>query len=110
MIKVKIFKNKIGKATGLHCAGHALYAEHGNDIVCAGVSAFVTNLVNSVEALTEDEFELELHEEGGDLKLMLNKSSSGKSLLLLESCILGIESIAAEYGDKYIQIITEEVK
>ena len=41
---------------------------------------------------------------------MLNKGSSGKSLLLLESCILGIESIAAEYGDKYIQIITEEVK
>jgi len=110
MIKIKVFKNKYGKYIGFHSSGHALYADYGNDIVCASVSVLMINLINSIEVLTEDRFKLEIHEEGGDLKLMLNNGCSGKSLLLLDSCMLGIRSVADEYGDKYIKIITKEVE
>ena len=34
--------------------GHAGYAEEGQDIICAAVSALIVNTVNSVETLTED--------------------------------------------------------
>lgn len=40
MIKVKFYKN------GLVVSGHADYAEHGKDIVCAGVSSIVQGALN----------------------------------------------------------------
>ena len=36
--------------------GHAGYAEPGQDIVCAAVSALVINTINAIEAFTEDDF------------------------------------------------------
>lgn len=35
--------------------GHAKYAKHGKDIVCAAVSALAQTFVASVEELTDDE-------------------------------------------------------
>ena len=34
--------------------GHAGYAEEGQDIVCAAVSALIINTVNSLETFTDD--------------------------------------------------------
>ena len=39
---------------GLTITGHAGFADSGNDIVCAGVSAIVQTLIRSVEDLTVD--------------------------------------------------------
>lgn len=41
--------------TGLTVDGHAGYAEIGNDIICAAVSALTQGLVHSLKALTNDE-------------------------------------------------------
>ena len=41
--------------TGLTVDGHAGYAEIGNDIICAAVSALTQGLVHSLKALTDDE-------------------------------------------------------
>lgn len=41
--------------TGLTVYGHAGYAEIGNDIICAAVSALTQGLVHSLKALTNDE-------------------------------------------------------
>lgn len=40
---------------GLTVDGHAGYAEIGNDIICAAVSALTQGLVHSLKALTNDE-------------------------------------------------------
>ena len=42
---------------GIVIEGHAGYAEEGEDIICAAVSARAINLYNSVETFTEDPFE-----------------------------------------------------
>lgn len=39
---------------GIVIEGHAGYAEEGEDIICAAVSALAINFYNSVETFTED--------------------------------------------------------
>ena len=40
--------------------GHAGYAPHGQDIVCAAVSTLVQNLVFSITELTEDKIQYDM--------------------------------------------------
>ena len=40
MISVKILRNSASRIVGFEVSGHANYAEYGQDIVCAAVSAF----------------------------------------------------------------------
>ena len=46
MIKVTIYKTERQEYAGFDMEGHAGYAEAGEDIVCAGVSALVINALN----------------------------------------------------------------
>lgn len=103
MIKVEFHYNDCNKITGFYISGHAGYSEEGSDIICAAVSALATNTVNSIEALTDDEFEAEC-DETGSLKLNVITLSSF-SELLLNSLQIGIKSIIADYGSDYINII-----
>ena len=99
MIDVTLFQNDSGDYVGFRMTGHAEYAEYGSDIVCAAVS------VNSVEKFTDDEFNSAVHEEK-DIVLFGIKSEkvSESAKLLLNSLVLGLEGIQAEYGKKYIKI------
>ena len=65
MIDVEIFQTSSGKYTGFRMNGHAEYAEYGQDIVCAAVSALVINTINSIEQYTEDSFESSVDPETG---------------------------------------------
>ena len=42
------------KQDGITVDGHARYAESGNDIICAAVSAITQNLIHLLGALTDD--------------------------------------------------------
>ena len=85
--------------------GHAGFAAYGNDIVCAAVSALVINTVNSIEAFTEDTFENAVHQEKDVVSFELTSNPvSERAELLLESLVLGLTSIAEEYGKKYIRL------
>ena len=55
MIEVQALKEK-GHYKSFHIQGHAGYADAGEDIVCAAVSALVINTINSIEEFTEDAF------------------------------------------------------
>ena len=48
MTKITIFRNHDGEYLGFDCLGHAGYADEGEDIVCAGISALVINTINSI--------------------------------------------------------------
>ena len=58
MIEIRIKKSDRGDIIGFHMSGHADYAEHGSDVVCAGVSALVINCINSIEEFTDTKFDL----------------------------------------------------
>ena len=107
MVNVTIYK-KEGLIEGFHVSGHAGYAEHGKDIVCAGVSALVLNAINSIEEFTEDKFTCEVQEESGDVIFHLVETPSREASLLLDSLVLGVTGIRDTYR-KYITLNFREV-
>ena len=89
MIQVEIIRDASKAYVGFSIKGHAGYAEHGQDIICAAVSVLAQNTVNSIEQFTDDTFSGEIDEKTGSLT--------------------GLTSIAEEYGKKYIKIRFREV-
>jgi hypothetical protein len=109
MIDVDIYQDSKGEYTGFQMRGHAEYADYGKDIVCAGVSALVINTINSVEKFTTDTFENTVEPEDGSVTFLVTSypvSSSTK--LLLQSLVLGLSGIQAEYGEKHIKLAFKE--
>ena len=110
MINVTIFKDSSDMYRGFSLVGHAGYTESGNDIVCAAVSMLSTNTVNSIDELTEDKISCHVDEDTGLLSMSFNgKIISNESKLLVDSLIIGLESVRESYGDTYIKISYKEV-
>lgn len=103
MIRVAKIVNELGETAGFRCEGHAGYAESGNDIVCAAVSALVFTTMNSIEALTEDTFSCK-QGDGGLVEFVLVSEVSRESALLLASLFLGLQGIQKEYGKQYLTV------
>lgn len=85
---------------GLSVDGHAGYAETGNDIICAAVSALTQGLIHSMEALTDDRISYRIASGHVDIKYK-NLSEQGK--LLIDSFI-AVSDIQMTYGDQYVKI------
>ena len=49
MTRCVLYTAEGGQVTGFLCAGHAAYADEGQDIVCAAVSALTETCVNALE-------------------------------------------------------------
>lgn len=90
MIQVSRSKN------GITMSGHAHYAEPGKDIVCAGVSALVQTLIQSIEELTADKIQYVMQPGTVDIKL---GDLSEQAQLLVDSFFIGVQMIADEYPD-----------
>ena len=103
MIKISIYQNEEDVITGFRLMGHAGYADHGQDIVCAAVSALVINTINSIEQFTKDVFSLEQDEESGMIEFHVTSHISDESKLLLNSLFLGLSGIQEDYGQKFIK-------
>lgn len=114
MIKVTITRNNADKIQSFAISGHAFFAEKGNDIVCAGVSAVSIGAINAVHALTGITPEIE-QKDDGFLHCILPEISEGdayeKMQLLFEGMTVSLQTIEEEYG-QYIQITfkNQEVK
>ena len=67
MIQVEIIRDASKAYVGFSIKGHAGYAEHGQDIICAAVSVLAQNTVNSIEQFTDDTFSGEIDEKTGSL-------------------------------------------
>jgi uncharacterized protein YsxB (DUF464 family) len=106
-IQVEVYKNKKGIIYGFIISGHSGYAPKGSDIICSAVSALSVNCVYSIKQFTKDKIDLKVGEEGY-LKCIVpklaNGSASKETVVLLKSCIFGIDNIRQSYGDKYIKI------
>ena len=49
MTRCVLYTAESGQVTSFLCAGHAAYADEGQDIVCAAVSALTETCVNALE-------------------------------------------------------------
>jgi uncharacterized protein YsxB (DUF464 family) len=104
MIKVSAYHDAEGKIIGFRCSGHAGFAENGQDIICAAVSALVINTMNSIEHFTSDTFEYREDDKKGLIDFKIVSNLSNESGLLLNSLFLGLQGIKEDYGKKYIKL------
>lgn len=86
---------------GITVDGHAGYAEAGKDIVCAGVTALVENLIDSIEGLTVDTIQYEVSPGRADIHY---KDLSEEGKLLVDSFFLGICDIEQDFPE-HVKII-----
>ena len=108
MTNVLFLIDSDGKYKGFRIDGHTGYADDGEDIICAAVSALSQNTVNSIDAFTEDRFSCDVDD--GLLVFNMKESHiSAESQLLLNALVLGLENIEKAYGSEFINIRTEEV-
>ena len=106
MIKITVYR-RLNQLTGFRSEGHAGYAEEGYDIICAAVSVLSVNTVNSIEEFTEDE--MDVISGDGLIELKLDGSLSEEGQLLMQSFVLGIQSVQETYGNEYIELVFKEV-
>ena len=107
MTKVTIFKQQ-GLYKGFEVSGHSGYADAGEDIVCAAISALTINCINSIETFTNDEFLLDTDEEAVLIRLIFSYKPGSKSELLIDSLALGLREIENE-NKEYITLDFKEV-
>ncbi|HEY9577621.1 MAG TPA: ribosomal-processing cysteine protease Prp [Pseudobacillus sp.] len=107
MIRVDIVRHPSGRISSFTMEGHAEFAEHGKDLVCAGATAVSFGALNAVLSLTSAKLGIEQGEEGGLLRCFvpedLPADTDEKVQLLLEGMVVSLQTIEREYS-KYIKI------
>ena len=109
MTIITITKSPKGEYKEVSCKGHAGFARAGQDIVCSAVSVLVINTINSIERLTNCQMTVTSEEENGMIKCCFPQKPDEGGRLLLDSMILGLQSIAEEYGKMYLKLKFKEV-
>ncbi|MGA4719243.1 MULTISPECIES: ribosomal-processing cysteine protease Prp [Fictibacillus] len=111
MILVSIYRNKDQDILSFTMEGHADYAPHGQDLVCAAATAVSFGTINAIEKLCGYEPEVTTHEDGGFLTLNvpgnLNDSIHQKTQWLLEGMVVSLASIEEGYSE-YIKLTEHE--
>ena len=106
MITITVKKRK-GSYLDFLSKGHAGYAEEGQDIVCAAVSALIITTVNSLDAFTDDQFEVQ--QDDGYVSFHFTAPVTEKGTLLMDSLILGLTEIEHSYNNRYLTVKVKEV-
>ncbi|MDO4800243.1 MAG: ribosomal-processing cysteine protease Prp [Bacillota bacterium] len=81
--------------------GHADWAAHGEDLVCAAVSVLTLTLANTLEELAENHYDLRI--EHGDFTLVLKDEATDRSRVAIRSFEIGMEGLERTYPD-YVKI------
>lgn len=104
MISVKI-QGKNNKANEIIVSGHAGFADHGEDIVCAAVSVLTISILNGLTEILGRTDLGEVVEEGYvrfTIPEINDEPMKMKTDTLISTYLLGIRGIKEAYGD-YIQ-------
>jgi len=107
-----LIKNRI---VSIEASGHAGFADHGEDIVCAAISVLVQTAVNSLEKVADisaNHIIVEMHEDGYmyiELPANLKETQQSKAEVVLRTVLTGLEGIAEAYP-KYMKLYKREVQ
>ncbi|RSK28007.1 ribosomal-processing cysteine protease Prp [Bacillus sp. HMF5848] len=106
MIRVSITRTTENKVQSFSISGHANFANRGQDIVCAGVSAVSIGSINAVMSLTDADLDIKQADSGYisvNVPDFTDAEIDSKVQLLLEGMIVSLQTIEKDYG-KYITI------
>ena len=107
MINITV-KKRNGSYLDFLSRGHAGYAEEGQDIVCAAVSALIITTVNSLDEFTDEKIEVDEYDGYVSIHFKTNPNTE-RGKLLMDSLILGLTEIEHSYNNRYLAVKVKEV-
>ncbi len=105
MINVKFFHSENGAPLGFSFKGHAGYAAHGSDIVCAAISSVAYMTANTIIEIMGVEADVTVKEDG-EMTLEIPEESAEKTKDILLGLELHINELKKQYP-KNVTITTE---
>ena len=103
MITAVFTKDTEGCIHSFTISGHAGFADAGQDIICAAVSALSINTVNAIEKLTKTPIQYKVGADGF-LVCTVQDPHQKDAQLLLQALILGLRDIQRSYGKGFLRI------
>ncbi len=103
MIHIQVRKKK-DEILSLQVSGHAGYAEKGEDIVCAGVSAILFGGLNALDELCAKECDIRVEENRVTVNVRGTKGNEICQVLLIQ-----LETVSEKY-EKFVKITCQEVQ
>lgn len=109
MIRVRVDRDRDGDILGTTVHGHAEYAEHGSDIVCAAVSVLAQATLNGLIEVVRADVDYRI-DDAGALSFRVNNEEHKKETVkaLLETFALGVRATAEAYTE-YVELVEKEV-
>ena len=110
MTTVTVFRRPDGSLSGFDCRGHAEYADAGEDIVCAAVSALTQGTLNGLLNVLKAPVDYRIDEKDGILTASLGDVPEDKragAQLLLETLVSALQMIEADYA-RFNRVIFKE--
>lgn len=110
MTTVTVFQLPDGTISGFDCRGHSHYAEAGEDIVCAAVSALTQGTLNGLLNVLEAPVIYEIDEKDGILTASLEDVPENKragAQLLLKTLVSALQMIEVDYA-RHVRVIFKE--
>ena len=108
---VSFFRRPDGALMGYRAQGHTGYAEAGEDIVCAAVSALTQTTLNGLQNVLKAPVMFEIDDEAAILEARLTPQATEAQVqaaqLLLETLLEGLRAIERSYP-RNVRIICEE--
>lgn len=102
MIRVRIERERGGRITGFTVRGHAGYADRGQDIVCAGVTAVVFTALEGLKAVAGVPHTVRQDGRRGYVECRLGEGASeeqaARAQTILETMVLGLRDIEKDYA------------
>lgn len=107
MITVRVGRADDGSVVSLHAEGHAGYAEPGEDIVCAAVTALVVTALIGLKRVAAHPHEGRAGSGKAWCRLLPGGTPESrlKAAAILETTVLGLQDIAKDY--KHYVRVTE---
>ncbi|MBR5281056.1 MAG: ribosomal-processing cysteine protease Prp [Clostridia bacterium] len=108
MIEVVVNRNETGLVTAFTVKGHAGYAEEGQDIICAAVSAICYTAVGYFDTKRFDGKDPCYEERDGRMRFRTPDINTQEDLLqaqgVLDAMVIGLQQVEASYGKKFIRV------
>lgn len=107
---IRIERDENGKLTGYEVTGHSGFAESGEDIVCAAISAIVQTAALGFSEVLSLSVEHRMEDGYFALKLPViqEKSLREKADVIADTMLTGLRNLESDYGS-FMTVLDREV-
>lgn len=94
-------KREEGRIVYVRASGHTNFAEHGEDIVCAGISSIIQTAILGVQNILKVDIMNARNEEEGTIEIVVPSELDSKKKediqIILETMLCGLRDLSQSY-------------